>query len=75
MSTGTTFTSRMVVEIIDEETGDRVSTGNTLIDSATGLTAAGAAEHHYVLKRAYARALLAYKTDDVDDSAVSAANK
>ena len=69
------YTSRLVIEMIDEETGERVDPGNTLVDSSDGLTREAALSHHYVLKRAYARALTAYKTDGVDDSAVTAVEK
>ena len=75
MSEGNLYTSRLVIEIIDEATGERVNPGNNLVDSTTGLSPEAASQHHYVLKRTYARALLDYKAGDVNDSAVEAANK
>ena len=58
-----TYTVQMVIETIDEETGERSRPSDVVTDAVVGLDADQALAHHYGMKSAYARMILALGKD------------
>ena len=70
-----TYTSQLVIEMIDDETGERMYPANTLIDATYGLSEKGVLAHHYALKIVYAHAILAAGDNGDEEAAVRASTE